>query len=451
MATPGPSRSASPASPARPLARQAGLAGLLALAFFALGLGDTPFVDEYAYITQSYQPDLLLAGRINDPAWLDRLTYDLVPLPKYLINAAFRLAGITRPRPFDASAWYDDTSYRWGTTPQLVAARIPSVLMGAIGCVAIFALGVQVRDATTGWLAAGLLVINPLYRLHAHRAMSEAPCEALSLIALAVGLWAWNALLSPRKGIVLGWIGMAAAGLFAGLAILAKFNGILALLVMAAWALLGVALPRFAAARKAALLAATANAGLVAAATFVALNPFMTAQPAGPLPPGLKAIAALDTWERFRFLLQHRMDVSRGQQRGFAHNALLTPADRVAVLTVQGFGRFGPLGPSASDSTKRFDLAQDWGVFLWLPLVLWGFARASIRGFREFRRGDPPFSLLVSIWALLATAVVAAYLPMAWDRYQLPIQAPTALLAALALAEAGRALHPRLPFALARA
>ena len=74
-----------------------GLVGILAAGFFCLGLGDEPFVDEYAYITQSYQPDLVFAGRTNDRAWLERVAFDLVPLPKYLINLSFRAAGIPRP------------------------------------------------------------------------------------------------------------------------------------------------------------------------------------------------------------------------------------------------------------------------------------------------------------------------------------------------------------------
>ena len=71
----------------------------LAAGFFALGLGDEPFVDEYAYITQSYQPDILLAGRSNDLAWLDAITYDLVPLPKYLINCLVPAGGNPPPPP----------------------------------------------------------------------------------------------------------------------------------------------------------------------------------------------------------------------------------------------------------------------------------------------------------------------------------------------------------------
>src|SRR5208282_5558093 len=55
--------------------------GLLAAGCFALGLRDAPFVDEYAYITQSYQPDLVFSGRMNDISWLDGLDMTLFPCP----------------------------------------------------------------------------------------------------------------------------------------------------------------------------------------------------------------------------------------------------------------------------------------------------------------------------------------------------------------------------------
>ncbi len=57
--------------------------------------------------------------------------------------------------------------------------------------------------------------------------------------------------------------------------------------------------------------------------------------------------------------------------------------------------------------------------------------------------GQPPTGWALAVWAALALLVVTAYLPMAWDRYQLPIQAPAALLAAIPLASATTALRTR--------
>ncbi len=242
---------------------------LLAAGCFALGLPDEPFVDEYAYITQSYQPDLVFSGRMNDISWIDGLGYDLVPLPKLWINLAFRAAGIPRPPRRDALAWYDNTAHRWGTERDLVIARLPSIVLGAVGCVAIFAIGTMVCHERTGAIAAFLLAVNPLYSLHAHRAMSEAGCEAFLLVAVALGLLAWKSLLS-RGPIAPSLLLSIAAGSSAGLSILSKFNGILALVALAGWTCLALALPGMPRAAKLGLCAGTGGAIITAWAVFVA-------------------------------------------------------------------------------------------------------------------------------------------------------------------------------------
>jgi 4-amino-4-deoxy-L-arabinose transferase-like glycosyltransferase len=434
-----PLRSANAPATANSLIFKAGLIGSLAAGFFALGLGDDSFVDEYAYITQSYQPDILLTGRSNDRAWLEFITYDLVPLPKYLINFSFRLAGIPRPTPEAAMHWYRDTAYKWGSTRALITARLPSIFMGAIGCTAIFAIGVLVKDQRVGAIAALLLAVSPLYRLHAHRAMSEAPCEAFLLLAVAVGMRGWQEAITGRYR-VLGVPLFVAAGLLAGLAILAKFNGVLALLCFAAWCLLGLGLPRASLERKLMLAAGTAAAILAAWFVFLELNPFMTVHPTGRLPASARKVAEMGPGQRFEYLIEHRRQVSRNQQHTFSHNALHTLPERAKVVVVQGFGRFGPLGPGKSDSTVRYDWAQDWGAILWLPLVAAGFVISVRLGWKQYQEQTPPMAWLLTIWACLAPSVVTAYLPMAWDRYQLPIQAPAALLAAIALVSAWEAL-----------
>ena len=166
----------------------------------------------------------------------------------------------------------------------------------------------------------------------------------------------------------------------------------------------------------------------------------MTAHPAGHLPAPLRAIAELGPWQRFRFLVEHRGRVSSEQQEMFAHNALHSLTDRAGVVMVQGFGRFGPLGPRKSVSTLRYDLHQDWGALLWLPVVLAGVLTAIRLGTHQQRLSQPPLGWALVVWSALSLLVVTAYLPMAWDRYQLPIQAPAALLAALPLASAATAL-----------
>ncbi len=130
-------------------------------------------------------------------------------------------------------------------------------------------------------------------------------------------------------------------------------------------------------------------------------------------------------------MLKLRLDNAEHQKRSMSHNAMVTPLDKLSVFAVQGFGRFGPFGPSKSDSTERYQLAQDWGLILWSPLVLFGLYVSFRAGLAQLREGRPPTSPALVIWAFIAWAVVGIYLPMAWDRYLLPIQVPNALLAAV--------------------
>ena len=228
---------------------------------------------------------------------------------------------------------------------------------------------------------------------------------------------------------------MIVAGCSAGLSILAKFNGVLAILSPGRLDGPGALCSRTAdRPRRLALSAGLGGAIVAAVGTFVVFNPFMTAHPGGPLPADMQAIAEMGIGDRFLFLVDHRREVSRGQQRMFPHNAIQTWAERARVVAVQGFGRFGPLGPRKSDSTVRYDLAQDWGALVWLPLVAAGLVWSIVMGRRQLAEGEPPAAWALALWACLALAAVVGYLPMAWDRYELPIQAPAALLAALPLA-----------------
>ncbi|WP_165225917.1 ArnT family glycosyltransferase [Aquisphaera insulae] len=437
-----PPSPAGPTTPARFTSRIAAVVTAVAAIVFAAELNDKPFVDEYAYITQSYQPDLLLDGKRDDPHWLEFLSFDLVPVPKYMINAAFRATGTPRPTARDALGWYQNTESRWKSRRELIIARLPFVCSAAAGCAAMYLLASLAIDPTIALLAAGMLAINPLYRLHAHRAMSESPCETFLMLALLIGLTAWTRWWSARGRATTAWILWILTGVAAGLSVLAKFNGLLALFTLASWGGLGLLAPHGASpVRRAGLIAGIGLAVAVAAATFLALNPFMTARPGGPLPPAIRSLAEQGPWSRFRFLIDQRRSSSSSQQTMFPHNALVDPIERVKVVVVQGFGRFGLFGAPKSDSTIRYDV-QDLGALLWLPLVLAGVIRAIRLGMAQLAANEPPTALALVLWAAVTLAVVTVYIPMAWDRYLLPIQAPLTLLAAIPVREALARVKP---------
>ena len=72
----------------------------------------------------------------------------------------------------------------------------------------------------------------------------------------------------------------------------------------------------------------------------------------------------------------------------------------------------------------------------WWPLVLVGIFQTFQLGRQQLREGTPPSAFALLIWAFVSWAVVAVYIPLAWDRYLLPIQAPNALLVAVGGVEA---------------
>ncbi len=408
-----------------------GAIGLVAMAVFSTGIHDRSFVDEYAYITQSYYSDLFFGGRLDDPAWLDVFALDLQPLPKYFIGVGLRAANLRMPGPIDAARWYVDAHTQFGPPETLTVARIPFIATGVLGCVALYLCGVLIGGRWLGTIAALLLTINPLFRLHAHRAMSDVPCEAFLIAALGLALWGGQRIWSGRD-LSFGVVVFAAAGVFSGLAILCKFNGFLAPMIVAAWCVLSLLIPRLSLGRKLGLLGGAALTISAAMVTFLAMNPALTAHPRGRVRQELASRASHGPWGRFRDMVNLRLDTSAGQQQmpKFLPDRLTAPIDKSAVFAMQGFGRFGPLGPTESNSKVRYELRQDWGLVFWWPLVVLGAVQTLRLGRQQLREGSPPSALALLIWAAVAWAVVAAYLPMAWDRYLLPIQAPNALLAA---------------------
>jgi hypothetical protein len=321
---------------------------------FGWDLASEPhFVDESAYISQSFFGDLWLEGRRDDPSWLTYAGYDLPPLPKYLIGASLRAGGYRRPAPQAMWEWYANTSRRFVSGEALTVARIPSVLLGALGALAIYALGTIAADRRVGLLAALLLIANPLYQMHARRAMSDVPAEALILSTAAVGLWAWKRLLAARGTLGPSMALAIGSGVLCGLATLAKLNGVLGGFILAAWAALAMlekkvsgtfnlVAPTGATKLKVpdtffsgpAVVLATVMAGGVAFATFAALNPFLFAHPKGPIDPSLEPLARMSFRVRVKVISNHRVDVSLLAKSIFPDDALKTLPDKLKAVAV---------------------------------------------------------------------------------------------------------------------
>jgi 4-amino-4-deoxy-L-arabinose transferase-like glycosyltransferase len=403
--------------------------GLIATVWFGYGLSSEPhFADESAYVSQTYFLDLL--ARPNDVRWLEYPAIDLPPLPKYLIGVSLRACRYKLGTPAAMRRWYDNTRVQVARGGALYAARLPSVAMGGLGCGAIYLLGTMFAGRRAGVFAAALLAINPLYRLLARRAMADVPAESLILTTAVIGLGVWRALLAGGFRPIRLLAAILAMGVTAGLAVLAKLNGGLALIVLGAWPALAAVLPGVPARRKTLLAGTTIAAAVIAFATFVISNPMLTARPT-PVPPGpIGELARQGVLERTGAVIAHRVEVSRRGQDRFSDDAVRNATEKLGVAVVQGFGRFGPFGPSHSDSTRRYDRAQDWGAAVWGPLVLAGASWVVVLGRRQLRAGAPPTAWAILLQACAAFVTVTAFLPLAWDRYLLPIQSGSALLVA---------------------
>lgn len=422
---------------ARRGARDWWIVGLLCAAGFGtLGwrIGVEPhFVDESAYISQAYYWRLLREGDRDSWLWLRYEALDLPPLVKYRFGAALEATGRPFPTPGDSARWYLNTSSRWEDDATLRLCRWFSAFDGALALAATYGLA-RMATGRLGGLAAGLLLVaNPLFLRSGSRAMTDLAAESLTLASVLAGMWGWRRLteVGGSRGLA-GWLGWIAAGVLAGLATLAKLNGLMALLVFGAWAGLSAlgGWKRFARTSAGAVLA-----GLSALWVFAALNPFVTARPTPPHPGGPSLTAEPDegVFARLGRVLERRLSMGRDAAEQFPHNATRTLGERALSVAVQGFGRFGPLGPGRDDSTVWLDVRQDWGALAWLPLACAGWWRLWRLGVARWRGEGSLTTLGLLAQVGVSLAVVTAFLPLAWDRYYLPLQAPAAIGAGAAL------------------
>ena len=105
-------------------------------------------------------------------------------------------------------------------------------------------------------------------------------------------------------------------------------------------------------------------------------------------------------------------------------------------MAIQGFGRYALLGPPVHSSIDKVNWRLDWGCLVWGPIVLAGAIWAGFRGRAQLRDRQPPTAWAILLQAIVAIAVITMNIPLAWDRYFLPIQAGSSLLAAGAIVAA---------------
>ncbi len=389
------------------------IAGILCGLSFFFGLDREPhFMDESAYVSQAYFGDLFVTGDHDSVLWFEYAGYDLPPLTKYLVWSGLVAGGDPRPGPAAMRAWYGDSSKRFERGDMLWHARLPIAFCGLIAVVATGRIAFRWRGMLAALAAMGMLSIHPLFRSHARRAMADIPTEMGVTVALSLFL---GCLFGSRRT----WLRAAMAGIFVGLGASSKLNGLLAAIVIVAWAAMA------AGRTKALSVGYAALAALTGVIVFLGLNPFFYGEPKGLNDPNFAEYESKTVVERVFQVLKHRIDVSTSGQKQFPNDALTNLPQKAVALAIQGFGRFSPFGPRYDNSVNRFEIAQDWPVVLWLPMVLAG----AVLAWRDRTKSQTQPGPYVLVWFLAAVLTVGAFLPLAWNRYYLPIVVPSILLA----------------------
>jgi 4-amino-4-deoxy-L-arabinose transferase-like glycosyltransferase len=277
------------------------------------------------------------------------------------------------------------------------AARTTVLVCAVLGSLLLFLLGWSTGDRLAGLIASQLILLHPVATAAAGHAMSDT-IALLFAIAAAWAVAAWyRRLASPVPPALSHGLGAALlAGAALGLACGAKMNALVLVLLAGALTALAIA-PRWReVAARAAVRAGVHGLVVLAAAlaVFVAINPAILNDFPGAIAAGIT---------------EHR----------------ITEATQVDLRDPHPAGLGGKL---AAVVAMAF---YGWEFFVvMLGLVAWC----------AVRRWEDPGVRVAVIWWAFALGAVTLWLPFAWPRYVLPLLAPSAWLAGLALAAAWRAL-----------
>ena len=405
---------------------------VVALAVNLWNLAAVPFhPDETTWIFMSRDLGLLeregpgavcwQSGAATDPAALERAR--TAPLPRHILGLE-RLVGILPagavPVDWDWTTTWAVNSEQ-GAVPSaavLLAARVPMALLTSLAALLVFLIARRIGGAGAGWAAALLFIFNPLMLVHGRRAMSE------SALVFGVCLAIWLMMRLPRGGLIQG------AGV--ALAVLSKHSGI----VVAPVALFSALWPDAPADGGAAgpargrvrlyfgrALRTSALMALGFAVVFGLFSPSLWCHP----------FAALSATARGRTsLVDAQVEALRSAGAAFV---LATPAERIVALIDRLFVAspvFWEI-PNYAAETAVSEAAYMRGPIanllrgpvlgsVMLALALLGAAIGMLLVFRRATASASRRDLAIAlVWLVGTILALLALVPIAWQRYYLPL------------------------------
>ena len=364
-------------------------------------------------------------------------------LPKYLFGLAWHLAGFTVDDLNDQWVW--GAGWDWnvanGHKPAdalLLVARWPSALLTALSVVLMFALAMLWGGRWMAYPASFLLALNPVVLLNGRRAMMEGSLLFFSLLTMLLAAWLGRRLVRTSRLLRRDVAGMLALGGAAGLTMASKHSGLVPVLAAyMALAVLGFGRSRVRGWRLAVWGLCSV---LLAGGIFLALNPAWWSDPVGR---GLE-------------VLQLRQALVADQAAAFP-DAVYRDVP----------GRLGGLLTQLSTAPPAYYEVSDWAAYIadairayqaspWTGIQYGVNALTTLVGAGVFllalvgmvcliwqMRALHPIALVIGLWALLTVLMIAAAVPLAWQRYYMPLYPIEALLAGAGIAWLWRAVTVR--------
>ncbi|MFN8525093.1 MAG: hypothetical protein U0821_18510 [Chloroflexota bacterium] len=297
---------------------------IVSLAVLTAEAAGAPFEgDESDYIATSRYFGYLLRGELNRPEWAaNHWTRTQPPLTRYIIGSWLTLRGYDLEQlnqPYVSTARSVDANRRRGRVPEdavLHEARVPMVVLAAVGIAAIASVAGALAGPLAAVTAGALALSSPIVRYTLVHAWAEAPLFCLMAVSLA---------LASHPSCQRGAIGRSSLlGISLGAASAVKLTGLVGLAATGAALLTDPLRTRAHAALPGAAVAAAVV--LVFGATFfLGVNPYLWPDPAGG----------------FVGMLEERATEMAEQQRQWPEFAVTDPFTR-PWLTVRGALQFGP-------------------------------------------------------------------------------------------------------------
>ncbi len=358
------------------------------------------------------------------------------PLTKTLIGLGRWLRGFTLADSNVDWVWGATWADNRAAIPShdlLMAARLPTAVLGALASVLVFWIGVQVSGIGAGLIAALLVGLDPLLLLHARRAMAESALTFFSVLA-AFGILLLVRHCDSLKRFRLRTVALGAViGLLSGLAMDSKQTELVMLPIALAATALCLLQRQWT--RRSQSVALTVLWFVIGAGWLVGvwlLNPVLYRDP----------ISVTQT------MLSLRADLAREQ---VAVNGAANPQSVLASVPARLGAAVAQLywQPAAAwDVPVYLDQLQSAASayfanpinslvrqpFVGLLLVIFsgvGIGDSAMRVWRDRLGARTRTEQVLWLWSLVTLALLALTIPLNWQRYFMPLLAPSRLFAAL--------------------